>query len=128
MISVGRVVVKIAGRDAGQAGVIVKRDGERVLIDGEVRRREVSIEHIEALADTVEIAEGASTADVRKAMEAIGYEFPEERANKREHKVAPRPRQLRAADRKAAPKAAKPKKAKAKSEKAPAKKPAKKSE
>lgn len=117
MITVGSVVVKIAGRDAGKAGVVVKREGSRILIDGEVRRREVSLDHVEPLSDVVELAEGASTADVRTAMEAIGFEFPEERKDKREHKPGPRPRKQRGTK----PDASKKKTSKkpAKAEKAP---------
>lgn len=95
MITVGSLVVKLAGRDAGCTGIVVKREGARVLLDGEVRRREVSIEHVEPLDDAVDVKEGASSADVRTVMEGAGFEFPEERKDKREHKPAPRPRKQR---------------------------------
>lgn len=113
MIEVGRVVVKIAGRDAGKTGVIIAVNGNRILVDGEVRRREVAIGHVEPTARTVEIAENASTDAVRKVLEPLGIVFPE--PGKREHKAGPKPVKQRKSTKKAA---AKPKKTK----KAPAKK------
>jgi len=44
MFEIGRVCVKIAGRDAGKTAIVVdKASGERVLIDGNVRRRKCNI-------------------------------------------------------------------------------------
>ena len=56
MIEVGRLIVKIAGRDAGLKGVIVEiLDDNNVLIDGQVRRRKCNILHVEPLDKVVKI-------------------------------------------------------------------------
>ncbi len=69
MFEVGRVCVKIAGRDAGQTAVVVDvvKDGY-VLIDGNVRRKKCNVKHLEPLKDILKIKKGASTTDVHKAM------------------------------------------------------------
>lgn len=100
MIEVGRVVVKIAGRDAGRTGVVIAVNGGRVLVDGQVRRREVSINHVEPTAQTVDVAENASFEAVRKALEPLGIEFTAPGA--REHKPAPKPVKQRKSVKKAA--------------------------
>ncbi|MBS3162665.1 50S ribosomal protein L14e [Candidatus Woesearchaeota archaeon] len=56
MLEIGRVCVKLAGRDAGKTAVIVDVLSEPfVLIDGEVRRRKCNIKHLEPLERTIEI-------------------------------------------------------------------------
>jgi len=74
-IEIGRVVVKIAGRDAGKKGVIIDiLDNNYVLVDGETRRRKCNVFHIEPLAQTVKIEKNASHEDVSKALKEIGLE------------------------------------------------------
>ena len=74
-IEIGRVVVKIAGRDAGKKGVIIDvLDNNYVLIDGETRRRKCNVLHIEPLAQTVKIGKNASHEDVAKILKDIGIE------------------------------------------------------
>lgn len=74
MIDVGRVCVKIAGRDAGKKCVVVDiLDENFVLIDGETRRRKCNILHLEPLEKTIDIAKGASHAEIAQAFEALGY-------------------------------------------------------
>ncbi len=69
MFEIGRVCVKIAGRDAGNTAIVVDIiDDKFVLIDGNVRRRKCNTAHLEPLEDTIKIKKGASTADVKKAM------------------------------------------------------------
>jgi ribosomal protein L14E/L6E/L27E len=120
MIGIGTVVMKIAGRDAGRIGVVIGIKDGFVLIDGEVRRREVSVNHIEPAGQSVSVSEGASTEAVRDALKGLGLEFPEPFANKRPRVGGPKPVKLRAADRRAVEK---PKKAVSKKtvKKAPAK-------
>jgi large subunit ribosomal protein L14e len=69
MFDVGRICVKIAGRDAGQTAVVVDtlKDGY-VIIDGNVRRKKCNTKHLEPLKDILKIKKGASTIDVHKAM------------------------------------------------------------
>ena len=74
-IEIGRVVVKIAGRDAGKKGVIVDiLGGNYVLVDGETRRRKCNVLHIEPLTQTVKIGKNASHEDVSKILKDIGIE------------------------------------------------------
>ena len=76
MFEVGRLCMKVAGRDAGKYCVVVDvLDDHYVLVDGETRRRKVNVMHIEPLNKTVELERGASHADVKKALE--GFEVRE---------------------------------------------------
>ncbi|MBI2541095.1 50S ribosomal protein L14e [Candidatus Woesearchaeota archaeon] len=73
MIEVGRLVVKIAGRDAGKKGVIIDvLDDKYILIDGETRRRKVNILHIEPLNQKIDIKKNVSHEDVAKALDELG--------------------------------------------------------
>lgn len=75
MIEIGRLCVKIAGRDAGKKALIVDiLDDKFVLIDGETRRRKVNILHIEPLNQKIEIKKNAGHEDVAKALKEIGLE------------------------------------------------------
>jgi large subunit ribosomal protein L14e len=107
MIEIGRLCVKIAGRDAGLKCVVVDIiDDNFVLIDGETRRRKCNILHIEPLDKVLDIKKGASHEQVAKAFEAAGYGVF---APKTKPKKAARPRKARKsklAGKTAAPKAA----------------------
>jgi large subunit ribosomal protein L14e len=83
MIDIGRICVKIAGRDAGKKCVVVDViDTNFVMIDGETRRRKCNILHLEPLDKTVELKKNASHADVAKAFEKLGYEVHATKAKK----------------------------------------------
>ncbi len=77
-IEVGRVCVKLAGREAGRKCVVVAIiDKNFALITGPkeltgVRRRRVNIDHIEPTEAKVKIAKGASDEDVLKAIKDAG--------------------------------------------------------
>ncbi len=79
-IEVGRICVKIAGREAGRKCVIVDLiDDKFVLITGPksltgVKRRRVNIKHIEPLDKKVEIQKGASDEEVLEAIKNAGLE------------------------------------------------------
>ena len=65
MFDIGRLCVKIAGRDAGNKCVIVDViDKNFVMIDGSVRRKKVNIKHLEPLKDVLKLNKGASHEDV----------------------------------------------------------------
>ncbi len=71
MVEIGRVCMKIAGRDAGKIGVIVDVvDDHYVLIDGETRRRKCNISHLELLNKVIKIEKGASHEDVLSALKS----------------------------------------------------------
>ncbi len=77
-IEIGRICVKIAGREAGRKCVIVDIiDDNFVLITGPksltgIKRRRVNIKHIEPLDKVIDIPKGASDEDVLKAIAAAG--------------------------------------------------------
>lgn len=77
-IEVGRICVKLSGREAGRKCVVVDVvDKSFVFITGPkkvtgVRRRRVNIDHVEPLQATVEIKRGASDEEVEEALKAAG--------------------------------------------------------
>mgnify|MGYP001618608505 CR=1 FL=1 len=78
MIEIGRVIVKLAGRDAGKKGLIIDiLDDKFVMIDGETRRRKCNILHLEPLAQVVKVKKNASHEEVAKALKEIGVEARE---------------------------------------------------
>lgn len=75
MIEIGRLVTKVAGRDAGKKAIIIDiLDDKFVLIDGETRRRKCNILHIEPLIQVVKIEKNASHEEVTKIMKEMGIE------------------------------------------------------
>ncbi len=85
-IEVGRICVKIYGREAGRKCVIVDIIDENfVLITGPksltgVRRRRANIDHIEPLEKKIEISKGASDEEVINALTKEGLiQFMQER-------------------------------------------------
>ncbi len=76
MTEIGRVYVKIAGRDAGKFCAIVETiDNNFVIVDGQVRRKKCNLMHLEPLEKTIDVKKGASHADVVKAFEKLGIKI-----------------------------------------------------
>ena len=72
MLTIGKVCVKTAGRDAGQMAVIIDvLDKNLVMIDGQVRRRKCNIAHLEPTSKSVEVKKNASHEDVVHALKAL---------------------------------------------------------
>jgi len=77
-IEVGRICVKLTGREAGRKCVIVDIiDKSFVLITGPktvtgVRRRRTNVNHVEPLQDKMSIKRGASDDEVSEALKAAG--------------------------------------------------------
>jgi large subunit ribosomal protein L14e len=77
-IEVGRICVKITGREAGKKCVIVDvSDRSFAVITGPkkvtgVRRRRVNINHVEPLTDTVQIERDATDEEVEEALKTAG--------------------------------------------------------
>ncbi|MCS7096193.1 MAG: 50S ribosomal protein L14e [Nitrososphaerota archaeon] len=77
-IEVGRICVKVAGREAGIKCVIVDViDKNFVLVTGPksitgVKRRRSNINHLEPLAQKVDIKRGASDEEVIEALKQKG--------------------------------------------------------
>ncbi len=69
MIEIGRVCIKIAGREAGKMAVIAEvLDKNYVLIDGLVRRKKCNISHLMPMATMIKIKKNASTEEIIKAL------------------------------------------------------------
>jgi len=78
MMDVGRICVKIAGRDAGLKCVVVDLiDDSYVLIDGETRRKKCNKKHLEPLNDTIKINKKASHETVVSEFKKLGIEIKE---------------------------------------------------
>jgi len=68
MFEIGRVCMKIAGRDANKYCVILKKvDDNLVLVDGETRRKNVNIRHLEPTSIKMDIKEEADHSIVVEA-------------------------------------------------------------
>ncbi len=94
MMEVGRLCLKIAGRDAGKKCIIVDvLDDHTLLIDGQTRRRKCNIMHIEPTREVLKIKKGASHAEVVTAFKKLGLEMRESKPKK----AGPRPHRLRKA-------------------------------
>lgn len=99
MFQVGRLCVKIAGRDAGQKCLVVKNlDDNYVLIDGQTRRRKCNKVHLEPLSKVFEVNEDASFQEVQTIFkEKLGVEIVAKKSKpvtsrpKRTHKVKDKP-------------------------------------
>ncbi len=110
IFDVGRVCVKLAGRDAGKKCVVVENHGNFVLVDGSTRRRKVNVNHLEPLDQTVSLKSGASHADVAKEFEKLGLPVwekkskkPAERQKKQKVKKTKAPKAAKKAEKKEAP-------------------------
>lgn len=77
-IEVGRVCVKVAGREAGRKCVIVDvMDKSFVVVTGPkkvtgVKRRRVNINHVAPTEDVIPIKRGASDEEVAQMIQADG--------------------------------------------------------
>ena len=77
-IEVGRVCVKMAGRESGRKCVIVDvMDKSFVLVTGPktvtgVKRRRVNINHVAPTEDAIQVKRGASDEEVTQMLEAAG--------------------------------------------------------
>ena len=77
-IEVGRICVKILGREAGKKCVIVDVvDKNFVLITGPkdvsgVKRRRANVSHIEPTGEMVEINRGATDEDITNSLKTAG--------------------------------------------------------
>ncbi|MFB6490885.1 MAG: 50S ribosomal protein L14e [Thermoproteus sp. AZ2] len=78
VLDIGRVVVKVLGREAGRKAVVVDIiDENYVVITGPrsltgIKRRRVNVNHIEPTDKKVDVKRGASDEEVAKAIEAAG--------------------------------------------------------
>lgn len=75
MVEVGQLAIKIAGREAGKECIIVEViNNTTVLIDGNVKRRNCNLKHLELSSKIADIKKGASTDQVNNALKEFGFE------------------------------------------------------
>ncbi len=87
---IGRVCVKLTGREAGKYCVIVNQlDDNFVLIDGNIRRRKCNIDHLEFTDKILNLKKDASTSEVLDAMSKSGLKIVKVKEIKKEIKVKP---------------------------------------
>ncbi len=92
-MEIGRLCVKVAGRDAGRMCVVVDTlENNFVLIDGDVRRRKCNILHLEPLPEVLNLKKGASHADIAKEFKKLGIAVWETKSKKKTEKSLPKRR------------------------------------
>lgn len=97
ILEIGRVVMKIAGRDSGKSAVIIDKINDNYfLIDGETRRKKCNISHLEPTDKTLKISRNASSEEVIKAFKEIGIDIkPKVKKEKKEvKKVEEKPKEI----------------------------------
>ena len=73
MFDVGRLCMKLKGRDSNNYAVIVEiLDDNYVLVDGNVRRKKCNKKHLEPLDKKLDVKVKASTSDIHKVLEKEG--------------------------------------------------------
>jgi len=91
MFDIGRVCVKIAGRDAGKSCVVVDvMDEQYVLVDGQTRRRKCNISHLEPTEKLLKVKKNASNKEVCSVLKKEGIDCKEKSSSKKEKKTAPK--------------------------------------
>ncbi len=73
MYEIGRLCVKLAGRDARKKCVIIDvLDNNYVMIDGQTRRRKCNINHLEPLDKVIKIKKNATHSEVKTILKKEG--------------------------------------------------------
>ncbi len=86
-MEVGRLCVKIAGRDAGMSCLIVDILKDNfVLIDGQTRRRKCNMKHLEPLETVVKISSGADSATVTSELKKLNIVVMERKTKERKER------------------------------------------
>ncbi len=89
-LEVGRLCIKISGREAGNYCVIVdKKDNNFVIVDGQVKRRKCSVNHLISLEQKLDIKKNASTDEVIKKLKQMGIEVKIKKPKKVSEKKEP---------------------------------------
>jgi large subunit ribosomal protein L14e len=88
MFEIGRLCVKIAGRDSRLKCIIIDvLDGKYVMIDGQTRRKRCNINHLDPTTKLLKIKKGASHEEVLDALKKEGIEVTERKTKAKEVKV-----------------------------------------
>lgn len=72
MFDIGRVCMKIAGRDSNKYCVVIdKVDDHTVMVDGQTRRKKVNVKHLMPLKKVLDIGKNASHESVEKELNSL---------------------------------------------------------
>ena len=72
MYEIGRLCVKLAGRDARMKCVIIDvLDNNYVMIDGQTRRRKCNINHLEPLDKVLKVKKNATHSEVKTVLKKV---------------------------------------------------------
>jgi large subunit ribosomal protein L14e len=83
MYEIGRLCVKLAGRDASKKCLVVDTiDDNFVMIDGQTRRRKCNIVHLEPLDKVLKIKKGADHKEVVSVLKKEGIEVVDTKPKK----------------------------------------------
>ena len=84
MFEIGRLCVKIAGRDAGKKCVILDTaERNYVFIDGETRRKKCNVAHLEPLDTIIKIEKGAEHSVISEAFSKLNLKALESKSRKK---------------------------------------------
>lgn len=115
MYEVGRLCVKLAGRDAGGKCVVVDvLDSTYVMIDGQTRRRKCNIKHLEPLDIVLKLKKNASHEDVADLLRENKIEVQEKKPKAEKPAKEPKKKAVKKKEIKASKKEPKAKKKSAK--------------
>ena len=88
----GRVCVKIAGRDAGKKCIIIGIIGKNhVLIDGQTRRRKCNVKHLEPTTQVVKVTKNAPKTEIIRVFKTLNIDIKETKPKKKTE----RPKKIR---------------------------------
>lgn len=90
MFEIGRLCMKIAGRDAGKICIVIDQlDDNYVMIDGQTRRRKCNINHLELIDKIVEIKKNASNKEVVNVLKELNIEAEEKKSSEKSSSAKP---------------------------------------
>lgn len=92
MYEIGRLCVKIAGRDAGMKCLIIDViDKNHVMIDGQTRRRKCNVRHLEPLGEVLKVTPNAPKTEIVRIFKTLSIDIKETKPKK----VQARPKKVR---------------------------------
>jgi len=75
IMSIGRVCVKVKGRDSGNYCVVVDKSGYSVVIEGKnIKRSKCNVRHLEPLPFVLEVQRNTEREVLLKEMSKIGLD------------------------------------------------------
>jgi len=80
-MEIGKVCIKLTGRDSNKPAVVIDIIGNKVLIDGATRRRKVNVNHVKFLDTTIKLKKNAKHEEIVKALNEAGFEIKNKESN-----------------------------------------------